>query len=527
MNGRVEDPGISEERPFIARHMGDPDFFGDPDGARADLDDYIDLGTLHRSMRRRERTRVVIGRKGSGKTLYLRKFRDELTKSQSVLLFGSATTQLPTTEDIVRVAHWFPERLLTEVWQLAWSRAILASLASYVIHDGRLKAHLPDDESARMEKDFRPILGSSRSGRSPLTTLRMIVNGRSTGDSLFRYLNDILWDDLESRLGSLLPDLPPIYFILDAIDEEFAKAPAYWMRCQKGLFYETMRMLRNPELGGRLHVVISIRDIVFHSVFQSEHASRYVADPHITTLDWSYESACAFLDAKIERLGQGQWLGATQPHSLQSWVGITHVTNSRGDREDVYSFLFRHTQCLPRDVVVFGNIFGALCQKKPETKSDVREAVFKEAVADVARLSGLTQLAVVANQVIADEIPLEASRFDFMASYLSVDEYRYSRLDELSRIIGRAKYLRVGREEITALQESGMASFGAPDLASVLWQSGLLGVEEEKEAQPRFFSMDRLGRMRLPSEAHSFVFHPSMREVAGLKARGPAIYWLS
>ncbi len=525
MSSPLSDTGAAAERPFIARHIGNPDFFGDPDGARADLDDYIEVSTLQRSIGRRERTRVVIGRKGSGKTLFLRKFRDELSKTHSVLLFGASSTQLPTTEHIVRVAHWFPERILTEVWQLAWSRAILASLASHLIHDNRVRQYLADEERSRLETDFRRILGISRAGRSPLTTLKMILTSRSSGDSFFRYVNDVLWDDLEARLGSLLPDMPPVYFVLDAIDEEFAKAPAYWMRCQKGLFYETMRMLRDQELGARLHVVISIRDIVFHSVFQSEHASRYVADPHITTLDWSYLGACAFLDAKVQRLEEAQWLSETQPRSLPGWIGLKSVVNSRGDTEDVYSFLFRHTQCLPRDVVVFGNIFGELCQRAGDG-TGAREELFKLAVADVARLSGLTQLAVVANQIIADEIPAEASRFDFVDSYLSVDEYRYSRLDELSTIIRRMKYLRVGRDEIAALQDAGMTAFGAPDLASVLWQSGVLGVEEE-DARPRFFSMDRLGRMRLPSDAQSFVFHPSMREVAGLEARGSAIYWLS
>ena len=133
---------------------------------------------------------------------------------------------------------------------------------------------------------------------------------------------------------------------------------------------------------------------------------------------------------------------------------------------------------------------------------------------------------MVANQVISDEIPKEASRFDFVDAYLSVDEYRYSRLEELSRIVGRLKFLRVGRDEIGSLQEEGMSKFGAPDLASVLWQSGILGVEEEG-GHPRFFSMDRLGRMRLPTDADSFVLHPSMREVAGLQPKGAAIYWLS
>ncbi len=41
----------------------------------------------------------------------------------------------------------------------------------------------------------------------------------------------------------------------------------YWRRCQKGLFYQTMRLLRDHRLGGRLHLVICIREIVMSSVY--------------------------------------------------------------------------------------------------------------------------------------------------------------------------------------------------------------------------------------------------------------------
>ena len=68
------------------------------------------------------------------------------------------------------------------------------------------------------------------------------------------------------------------------------------------LYTSSMRLLRNSRLGGRLHVLISIRDLVFFSVFQSEHASRYIGDSHVFVLDWGQSSARAFLEAKLRRL---------------------------------------------------------------------------------------------------------------------------------------------------------------------------------------------------------------------------------
>ena len=65
----------------------------------------------------------------------------------------------------------------------------------------------------------------------------------------------------------------------------------YWLKCQEGLFYQVMRMLRDHKLGGRLHVVICIRDIVMSSVYRSEHAPRYYNEPHIRVLNWDRDRA--------------------------------------------------------------------------------------------------------------------------------------------------------------------------------------------------------------------------------------------
>ena len=45
--------------------------------------------------------------------------------------------------------------------------------------------------------------------------------------------------------------MPPIYFFIDSVDEEYASAPMFWLQCQKGLFFRTMRFLRDSQFGGR------------------------------------------------------------------------------------------------------------------------------------------------------------------------------------------------------------------------------------------------------------------------------------
>ena len=100
-----------------------------------------------------------------------------------------------------------------------------------------------------------------------------VINAHQTPRQLNVTLNDPTWDDLEDAIADIVAHCPPIFFYLDAIDEEFAHAPMYWLRCQEGLFHEVMRLLRDHALGGRLHLVVCLRDIVMSSIcHRSEHA---------------------------------------------------------------------------------------------------------------------------------------------------------------------------------------------------------------------------------------------------------------
>ena len=132
--------------------------------------------------------------------------------------------------------------------------------------------------------------------------MRNIVNRQNNAHQLSAYLDDPLWDDLEDLLGNVVGQCKPIYFYLDALDEEFSHAPMYWLKCQEGLFYQVMRLLRDHKLGGRLHIVICIRDIIMSSVYRSEHAPRYYNEPHIRVLTWDRSSLLYLLQRKLQRL---------------------------------------------------------------------------------------------------------------------------------------------------------------------------------------------------------------------------------
>lgn len=244
--------------------------FGNPDGSRADLDEVLDqfvdfrgnpaFGAL--ATKASDATvRVIVGRMGAGKTVHMRRLQSYQQRQESVFA-GNVQQSVPTTEVIVKACQWFPDAYLTEKWMQLWRCAILRSLATHLLADPALVPYLTEDEDRSLRRRYIDLLDDVRRPRSVYSELRAIVGRPNSAYQLSRFVDDQRWDDLEDVLAELLAETPPIFFYIDAVDEEFSSAPMYWMRCQKGLFFETMRMLRNARLGGRLHIVACIRDIV-------------------------------------------------------------------------------------------------------------------------------------------------------------------------------------------------------------------------------------------------------------------------
>ena len=310
--------------------------FGNPDGSRAPienvLEDFVDFhgnpafGALA-TPADDATSRVIVGRLGAGKTVYLRRLRSFQARQESVYA-DHPQQSLPSTEAIVKACQWFPERFLTEKWMQVWSRAILSSLATHLLTHPDLRQHVSSDQAESIRRDYGSLLGEFRRPRSIYAELRGIINGQNSARQLTAYLDQPAWDDLEDVLAEALRTCPPVFFYLDAVDEEFSHAPMYWLRCQKGLFYQVMRFLRDPRLGGRLHIVISIRDIVMSSVYRSEHAPRYHDEPHIRVLGWSREAVEYLLFEKLQRLDPRYLTGAGDHAGLvEAWLGTPVVSN--------------------------------------------------------------------------------------------------------------------------------------------------------------------------------------------------------
>jgi hypothetical protein len=538
VRGESEEPTVHTQQASNPTLNGSSDPvgpFGNPDGSRAPIEnvlsEFVDFhgnpafGAL--AAPADDATgRVIVGRLGAGKTVYLRRLRSFQARQESVYA-DHPQQNLPSTEAVVRACQWFPEQFLTEKWMQVWNRAVSSSLATHLLAHQDLRRYVPHEQAESIRRDYGYLLGDFRRPRSIYTELRTIINGQRTARQLTAYLDDTAWDDLEDVLAEVLRTCPPIFFYLDAVDEEFSHAPMYWLRCQKGLFYQVMRFLRDPRLGGRLHIVISIRDIVMSSVYRSEHAPRYYDEPHIRVLSWSQESIAYLLRRKLERLDPSFLMAAGDyADPVDAWLGTPVVRNeARGVHEKVTDYLLRHTRLIPRDVVSMGNaICAEILRQKAAGRSELTQADLRRVVSRSAKRFGDSQLAQTSNQIAADTMPKDAARRGYSEIYTSTMEY-LSGIDhqvrEIIRNVGRDRF---SRRELEVMQLEADEKFDCTtSFPSVLWQNGLLGyVEADGEAH--FYSHADMDQFDIPMDADDYVFHPCVIDTARIRGVGDPVY---
>jgi hypothetical protein len=507
--------------------------FGNPDGSRADIDDviseFVDFGGNpaygHLATRANDSmVRVIVGKLGAGKTVYLRRLQDFQAHQDSV--YADLPQQsLPKTEVIVKACQWFSDSVLVEKWMQIWERAIMRSLASHLLRRPELRQQLRDEQAHEIEHSYARLLEDVRRPRSIYSQVRDIINQRQSAHHLSTYLDDPLWDDLEDLLGEVIGQCKPIYFYLDALDEEFSHAPMYWLKCQEGLFYQVMRLLRDHRLGGRLHIVVCIRDIVMSSVYRSEHAPRYYNEPHIRVLTWDRSALLYLLQQKLRRLPPSLLMRrpASGAPTIRDWLGVNgHWPGPDGD-ETIEDYLLSHTRMIPRDIISLGNELNEeVLRQKQAGRHGLPPAVLRGVVQRCAKRFGDSQLAQCANQISSDLMPQNAALHNYSELFTSTQAYITGVQEDVRSFVRMIGADQFPRADLEALQEVADLHFEkATDLASVLWQNGLLGYIDEA-GQRRFYSIGDVEEFHFPPDVATYVLHPCLvHAVAGVRQVGP------
>ena len=292
----------------------------------------------------------------------------------------------------------------------------------------------------------------------------------------------------------------------------------YWLKCQEGLFYQVMRLLRDHKLGGRLHVVVCIRDIVMSSVYRSEHAPRYYNEPHIRVLTWDRGSLLYLLGQKLQRLPPSLLMrrAASGPPTIGDWLGVNgHWPGADGD-ETIEDYLLSHTRLIPRDIISLGNeLSEEVLRQKQAGQEGLPPAALAGVVQRCAKRFGDSQLAQCANQISSDLMPENAALHNYSELFTSTQAYISGVQEDVRSFVRMIGVDRFSRADLVALQEVADLHFEkATNLASVLWQNGLLGYVDEA-GRRRFYSMGDVEQFHFPPDVDTYVLHPCLAHAVG------------
>jgi len=514
----------------------EPGPFGEADAADADLDSLHFVPFLSGSLATQpsdRRARILIGRKGSGKTLYLRRLHAAASTENSLFAL-QRETQPPATSHIMLVYDLFDRAgELQEAWPRIWWRALLRSVASSMLFDARVSRRRTSTFSGE-EYEFQQkklaksikILGLSNENPvsvcSQVTSI--IVDQRNRG-KLDNYLNSALWQDVEHLISTISSHLPPLCLYIDNLDEEFQLAPKHWRACQEGLFRCVMSAQGDPRFSNKLHVHVTLRDSVYSSILRSPHLTRYMQDKSIRYLAWNAGSALHFLNTKIQTLPAVYCFdGAQKPTNLQEWLGVEQVFNhGRGIHEDLDVYLLRHTRLLPRDIIILGNFLANKVarfrqmefRKLPE--DDIRSIVRR-----CAKLFGKEQLQISAEYLSSYHIPKGAATHEFEEIYLS-DSHVQTWSVVVAEMLREYQVDRICWTDLEAgLKERLPEGVVASSLLNCLWWSGLIGYVESQDRDERhvFYTDENLLQFEFPKAKGVYVFHPSMIDYLRLAPSG-------
>jgi hypothetical protein len=520
---------IDHARPH-GRSLGKP--FGTPEGANANLQDlladFIDFSDRGRddalgAEAEDHSTRIVVGKMGVGKTVYLRRFQATARSDDALYVDEVQYDGLPPTEDVIHTSQQVRTEVVEEMWEAAWRRAIVRSAVSHILHHKNLRDREEAIELADQAANYSDLLPVVGAPRSPYTELADILVDYPVREKLRRYTRSPRWSELEWYLAEALRGLPPLCFYLDAGDKYFSNAPMFWLGCQKGLASAVLTLLQGASGLRRLHVVTAIRDLVYSSMLRDDHAGKYRNEPHIRVLDWDHGAIRYFLHEKARRLPEEYRLKPGASDSLEAWLGRQMLFNKgRQTSERLEDYLLRHTRLIPRDVVDLGNLLAhETGEAKEHGRSELPERTIRDVVNTAARGFADQQLEVCASQIAADQIPEHGSQKGLGSYFVGNDVYRTQMSDLLREMISDAGYDRVPMSELERATKVMADKIEAHEhVLDVLWQNGMLGYDEDDGDSPPTHFYTKVDDFKLPTGKTTYVFHPCLGHGGYLKPRG-------
>lgn len=479
--------------------------------------------------------RIIIGRKGTGKTLYLRRRRRKLIdtsafKAEDFEILESLDFLRPGTELVVKFSQFFSDSFLVEKWKEVWLFSIYRSIASHFIYNKSLNKYL-DTPVEEFKGRFGKILSKAKIPVTIFSQIQELISKVNSSSHYVSLSKNILWYELSEEISRLIKISPPLYCFIDAIDEEFENAPEYWLKCQHGLYYAVMHLQRNIFIGKRLHIIVTLRDLVYTSIRESEHFTRYSNDETVGLLEWDPETTLLFLKKKIEYLEPKYFRIKNSNRTIQSFIGVKNIYNTkRCIEEEAESYIVRHTRNIPRDIVLIGNEICRLNLSADSVMDSDYIECFKLVVKKFAEIFANEQLIITTNQIITNLMPIDAINLGLYDFYMkripeketddNLKSIFFSKICELICHIGKDRF---SHSELTEAKLFARTLFGLKtDLSifDILWQNRLIGFDKDEDYS-QFYSINSRS-FKLPKSS-TYCFHSILIDFLNIEAIGKPV----
>lgn len=484
--------------------------FGSPDAANDATPPPFELAELSAYARMAASgfdplARVLVGRMGTGKTRYLIELRRLMALDDSCEL-SEIESDLPNLTAVTRLAedlHLNPvER--AEIWRMIWERAIVNAAMSWMAPGNNQPPSLVYREFARILRDHPTV------------------------PDLRAFLTDPSWDRTAHDFEQALANRPrPLCFFLDAVEEDSAHAPLYWLWCQKGLVTQVLRYARRPALADKLRIFVAIRDQTWTQLQQTMSSARLEQHPVVRVLRWDAHLVADFFGYKIARLGSEYVLGTPADavdtrHLVAAWLGTDKVDNSvRHVPEDITDYILRHTRLIPRDIVTIGNLLARQTfSAKRRGESRLSPARIRDAVAESARLSAAEELQWCGLEIISKQLAQSSTVLDRRSIAPDEDAAAHA-TDQLKDLLRACGTDVLTKERFRQFESEAQNQFGASiAFAPLLWRHGLLGWSDQAEGPFTFITCATHMQHSMPPGGNHVAMHPMLIDALPVDATG-------
>ncbi|HYD38325.1 MAG TPA: hypothetical protein VEA60_11970 [Allosphingosinicella sp.] len=375
--------------------------------------------------------RIVVGKKGSGKTHILRYIESESQGARTVIYCTLSDNAIPIALESQfsrEVDRPHARSRWSKFWRIVLSVSILSRFISaaadvpqrraatkFLIDQGYTRDEVRADEwkttrellirhfaDSYFPKDFSFRLANLRGPRDPTSVIHRLLDGVHSLRAMDELIDFVEVSGLEAEIGALAKGYRPFHIIIDGIDDVSWRQPRAWLDFQVGLFDATFYFQETLRSSEQVAVTVAMRNFIYLSAAESPHIDRI---RNLLSLNWTPTSALAFLNRRLNQIAKNSFADAPKLASdrpLAAWLGFDSVVAVRRSvEESVEAYVLRHTRLSPRNLIRLFNLLVQEKNRKTSRQETFDADDFRQIVGRIGEEVAELMLKVAAEEIIA------------------------------------------------------------------------------------------------------------------------------